>query len=417
MSIRILRCLALAAALLGLPAALVLGAAPASAQQQQTVSNKVGVPLKAAQELAKQKKFKEALAKVEEAEKVPNLTPFEVLTIQKFKVYLYAQLKEYNNAAKAMEAIIATGLTTAEETKTYRRQIALLYFEAGNTAKGVAAAKDYLARYGDDPDLLLLLASSAYKGGDYANSSEAAQKIIRSAEAQGKKPDEDALVLLVNSEFYLKKTDAKRADNYSAALEKLVSYYPKTAYWRDLLLNAESRPGLNSKYKLDLFVLKFTIGTLKQESEYVDMAETALVQNLPAYSQKVLETGMKAGVVTDGPGGRNKRLLATAMQRAAAEKVTAADEAEARKQATGESLNRLGHTYESYGEHAKAIALMKEAIAKGGLTNLDAVRLHLGVAQLRGSQVAAGQATMRQVKTKDGSSDLARFWLLYSRQL
>ncbi|MFO0970572.1 MAG: tetratricopeptide repeat protein [Gemmataceae bacterium] len=416
MSIRILRCLAVAAALLGVPAALVMGAAPASAQQQ-TVSNKVGVPLKAAQELAKQKKFKEALAKVEEAEKVPNLTPFEVLTIQKFKVYLYAQLKEYNNAAKAMEAIIATGLPTADETKQYRRQIALLYFEGGNTAKGVAAAKDYLQRYGDDPDLLLLLAANAYKGGDYGSSAEAAQKIIRSAEAQGKKPDEDALVLLVNSEFYLKRTDPKHADNYAAALEKLVGYYPKTAYWRDLLLNAESRPGLNSKYKLDLFVLKFTIGTLKQESEYIDMAETALVQNLPAYSQKVLEAGMKAGVVTDGAGGRNKRLLATATKRAGEEKVTPADEAEARNQATGESLGRLGQTYESYGDHAKAIALMKEAIAKGGLASIDTVRLHLGVAQLRGSQVAAGQATMRQVKTKDGSSDLARFWLLYSRQM
>lgn len=416
MSIPILRCLALAAALLGLPAALVLAAAPASAQQQ-TVSNKVGVPLKAAQELAKQKKFREALAKVEEAEAVGNLTPFEVLTIQKFKVYLYAQLKEYSNAAKAMEAIIATGLATAEETKTYRRQIALLYFEGGNTAKGVAAAKDYIQRYGEDPDLLLLLAANAYKGGDYGSASEAAQKIVRSAEAQGKKPDEDALVLLVNSEFYLKRSDPKRVDNYAAALEKLVTYYPKTNYWRDLLLNAESRPGLNSKYKLDLFVLKFTIGTLKQESEYVDMAETALVQNLPAYSQKVLEAGMKAGTVTDGAGGRNKRLLATATQRANAEKVTAADEAEARNQATGDSLGRLGHTYESYGDHAKAIALMKEAIAKGGLTNIDAVRLHLGVAQLRGGQVAAGQATLRQIKAKDGSSDLARFWLLYSRQL
>jgi hypothetical protein len=414
---RLIRSIVLAMAF-GVGAAIVLVAATPALSAEQTVSSKVGIPLKAAQELAKQKKFKEALDKVNEADAVANKTPFEVLTIQKFKVYLYAQLKDYSNAARAMEAMIATGLLTAEEAKVYRRQIALLYFQGGNTAKGVAAAKDYLARYGDDPDLLLLLASQAYKGGDYASAAEAAQKVVRSAEEAGKRPDEDALALLVNSEFYLKRSvGGKHVDAYAAALEKLVSYYPKPNNWHDLLLNAESRPGFSQKLKLDLFILKFTIGTLRTAGEYVDMAETALVQNFPAYSQKALEAGMKAGIVDEGNGGRNKRLLATATKRAAAEKVTAADEADARGQATGESLARLASTVESYGEHARAVQLFKEAIAKGGLANLDSVRLHLGVAQLRGGQVAAGQGTLKLVKAKDGATDLARYWSLYSRQL
>jgi hypothetical protein len=414
---RFIRLVVLAGAF-GVGATLVLAPATLVLAAEQTVSNKVGTPLKAAQELAKQKRFKEALDKVNEADAVANKTPFEILTIQKFKVYIYAQLKDYLNVARAMEAALATGLLTADEAKLYRRGIAIYYFQGGNTAKGVAAAKDYLARYGDDPELQLLLASQAYKGGDYASAAEAAQKVVRSAEDAGKRPDEDALVLLVNSEFYLKRSvGGKHVDAYSAALEKLVSYYPKVGHWHDLLINAESRPGFSQKFKLDLFILKFTIGTLRTADEYVDMAETSLVQNFPAYSQKVIEAGMKAGVVDEGKAGRNKRLLATATQRAAAEKVTAADEADARGQATGESLSRLASTVESYGEHARAVQLFKEAITKGGLASLDTVRLHLGVAQLRGGQIAAGQGTLKLVKAKDGSSDLARYWMLYSRQL
>jgi hypothetical protein len=414
---RLIRSIVLAVAF-GFGAAILLLPQTPVLAAEQTVSIKVGTPLKAAQELAKQKKFKEALDKVAEAEAVPNKTPFEVLTIQKFKVYLYAQLKDFANVARAMEAALATGLLTADETKLYRRGVAIYYFQGGNTAKGVAAAKDYIARYGEDSELLLLLASQAYKGGDYASAAEAAQKVVRSAEEAGKRPDEDALALLVNSEFYLKRSvGGKHVDAYAAALEKLVSYYPKPNNWHDLLLNAESRPGFSQKLKLDLYILKFTIGTLRTSAEYVDMAETALVQNFPAYSQKTLEAGLKAGIVDDGSGGRNKRLLATATKRAAEEKVTAADEADARSQATGESLARLASTVESYGEHARAAQLFKEAIAKGGLASLETVQLHLGVAQLRGGQLAAGQATLKLVKAKDGSSDLARYWTLYSRQL
>jgi hypothetical protein len=414
---RLIRSLVLALAF-GVGATIVLVPAAPVRAAEQTVSNKVGTPLKAAQELAKQKKFKEALDKVNEADAVANKTPFEVLTIQKFKVFLYAQLKDYSNVARAMEAALATGLLSAEEAKAYRRGVAIFYFQGGNIAKGVATAKDYLSRYGDDPELLLLLASQAYKGGDYASAAEAAQKVVRTAEEAGKRPDEDALVLLVNSEFYLKRSvGGKHVDAHAAALEKLVSYYPSVSHWHDLLLNAESRPGFSQKLKLDLFILKFTIGTLRTAGEYVDMAETALVQNFPAYSQKVLEAGMKAGIVDEGTGGRNKRLLTTATKRAAVEKVSAADEADARGQATGESLARLASAVESYGEHARAVQLFKEAIAKGGLASPDSARLHLGVAQLRGGQVAAGQGTLKLVKTKDGSADLARYWTLYSRQL
>jgi hypothetical protein len=413
---RLMRSVALLAALCGGAVLLDATASSAMAAGEQTVSSKVGVPLKAAQDLAKQKRYKEALDKVAEAEAVSGKTAFEVLTIQKFKLYLYNQLKDYANAARAVEAVVATGQLSAEEIKTYKRQLALLYFAANATSKGVAAAKAYMAQYGNDDQLQLLIADQAYKAKDYANAAEAAEKIVRSAEANGKRPDEAALKIWAASEFFLRDGNQKAADAYTAALEKLVTYYPKLDYWRDLLINVERRPGFSQRLKLDLYLLKFTVGTLKKSDDYVEMAELGLVQNLPAYSQRVLEAGFKAKVVDDGVAGRNKRLLATATDRANKEKTTPADESSARGQATGEPLARLGDVAASYGDYARAAQFYKDAIAKGGLANLDFVRLRLGSAQIRGAMSKAGQDTMRLVKAKDGSADIAKYWSLYARQ-
>ena len=414
MNFRLIRSIALAAALAAASALVAAPMAPAAAAQ--SVSAKVGTPLKAAQDLAKQRKFKEALDKVAEAEAVEGKTPFEVVTIQKFKLYLYSQLRDYANAARATEAALATGQLTAEETKSYKRQLALFYFSANNTTKGVAAAKTYIAQYGNDDELLLQLAQQAYQGKDYASAADAAQKIVRGAEAAGRKPGEAALKLWMASEFYLHKNTGY-SESYVAALEKIVAYYPRPSYWHDLLVTVERKPGYSQKLKLDLFVLKFAVGALQTELEYVGMAETALVQNLPAYAQKVLESGMKARLVTDGAGGRNKRLLAQAIQRAAAETIKPADEADAAAQANGEALARLASVAASYGDYAKAIKLGKAAIAKDALTNLDNVRLHLGAAQILARDSAGGQAAMHLVKAKDGSADIAKYWSLYSRQM
>ena len=412
MLVRLVRSAAFAIALCAAPVAIIVSSGSAHAAAQQAVSAKVGVPLKAALELAKVGKFKEALAKANEAELVEGRTPFDNLKIAEVKVYIYGQLKDYANAARSIEQILATGLVTGDQKKSYRKQMVLLYFRGGNNARGVETAKSYIADYGADDELLLQIASSSYQSHDYASSASAAERLVHAAEEAGRRPDEPALNLLIASLFQLHKLE-----DYYAAVEKRVAYYPKAEYWRELLEIAPRRSGFNQKYVADLFVLRFTLHAIAKGDDYVEMAEVSLQQNFPAYAKLALDAAYKDKLIDDGKNGRNKRLLALAQKRYAEEKITDKDEADARGQATGDSLVRVAAVVASYGEYPRAIKLFKEGIAKGGLTAPNETKLRYGVTQIRGGDAHAGIETLKGIKAKDGTGDLARYWSLHARQI
>jgi hypothetical protein len=377
---------------------------------QLGVGAQVGAALQAAQELAKQKKYQEALAKVAEADAVPNKTPYEVMTIEKFRVFLYLQLNDYGRAASALEAELATGIVPEADAKIARRELAILYFRADNNTKGIEAAKAYLNQYGPDTELLGIVAQQAYLAKDFATAGDAAEKAVRAAEAAGVRPDEVLFKIWLVAELNL-----KNSTGYTTALETLVSYYPKPDYWHDLLINLESSAGFASRLKLDVNVLRLTIGTMKTAGECEEIAQFALTQNYPAYAKAAIEAGYKAKLLSEG-SAKDKQLLATATSRAAAEKVTANDEADARGQKSGESLVRLGAVVASYGNYAHAIQLDKEGIAKGGVTQPQDAKLHLGVAQILNGDKAAGQNTLSGVTASGGVAELAKYWTMYSRQ-
>src|SRR5262249_37130533 len=152
--------------------------------------------------------------------------------------YLYNQLKDFANAAKAGEAEIATGQVPDSELKGLKRTLVDLYFLSHQGPKGISAAKEYMAKYGADEKLLQAIANQAYADKDYAAAFDASEKMIRGSESAGSRPSEDALRIYMGSAFYLNKKDV-----YSSSLEKLVTYYPKAEYWVKLLDNLPLRQG------------------------------------------------------------------------------------------------------------------------------------------------------------------------------
>ena len=93
--------------------ALALGFVPAHAQD--TVRPAVGAPLQAAQQLIKAGKYKQALAKVDEAGEVPNRTAGENLLIARMRLAAASGAGDMAMAAKAYEAITATGKLPAAD--------------------------------------------------------------------------------------------------------------------------------------------------------------------------------------------------------------------------------------------------------------------------------------------------------------
>ena len=115
-----LRAFALAAAL-GLAGAL---------HAQEALRPDVGKPLQAAQELIKGGKFREALAKVREADAVPNKSAHESYTIERMRIAAASGAGDVETAARSFEAIAASGKASAADRIRMVESIAGSYYRA-----------------------------------------------------------------------------------------------------------------------------------------------------------------------------------------------------------------------------------------------------------------------------------------------
>ncbi|HXF46310.1 MAG TPA: tetratricopeptide repeat protein [Burkholderiaceae bacterium] len=377
--------------------------------QVEAVRAEVGKPLQAARDLIKAKKYKEALAKVQEAEAVPNRTAQENFLIEQMRASAASQAGEHEQAIKAFQALIASGRLSEAEQARYAASVASLYYrlkDYGNAANW--AARALKGNPGDSATRALMI-QSYFLAGDYAAASREALADIQAAEKAGQTPPEEKLQLLAN----IAARNGGDKNAYLAAMERLVTYYPKREYWADLLRRIETKPSFSSRLTLDLYRLRAATKTLTNANDFVEMAQLALQEGQAGEAKKVLEDGFAAGILGKGPEAeRQKRLLALAAQRVAeAPAALAAAEAEAVTAKDGSALVRIGLAYSGLGQHDKGIALIEQGIAKGGIKRLDDARLHLGIALLRAGQKARAAQVLKTVSGSDGTADLARLWL------
>lgn len=378
---------------------------PTAHAQAEALRAEVGKPLQQAAELLKANRAKEALAKVREAEAVPNRTAAEQLTIERMRGAAAARAGETQTAIRAFEAVLASGKASQAEQGQIAASLAHLYAQAKDWNKTRDWAQRAKQQGASAADMDRLLAYVNSQTGDFAAIARDAQASIEAAEKAGRRPEENDLLALADAQ--------RRTGNNAgqmATLEKLVAYYPKQEYWAAVLSRIQSKPGFSGRLALDVDRLKRQTKTLDKAEEYIELAQLALQESQAAEAKTVLDEGFARGLLGQGPEAeRQKRLLALASQRAAdAPKALAEAEAEAKD---GNALVRIGMGYSGLGQHDKAIALIQKGIAKGGLRNPDDARLQLGIAYLRAGNKAKAAEALRGVKGTDGAADLARLWL------
>jgi len=69
---------------------------------------------------------------------------------------------------------------------------------------------------------------------------------------------------------------------------------------------------------------------------------------------------------------------------------------------------KAGDAWEGYGEHARAIALYRAALRKGGV-DADTVNMHLAVALLRSGDAPGARSLFKSLKGP--RKELGGFWL------
>jgi tetratricopeptide (TPR) repeat protein len=385
---------------------LVVAAVPVRAADQGTALRPaVGKPLQVAQELIKQQKFQDALTQIRKAEAAAPLSPEETELVAQLRGIAAEGAGDTQTATKSFETAIGSGRLTPADQQRLVQTVANLYYQAKDYPKAIEWAKRYQSSGGKDDAIGTLLVQAYYLSGNYADATGTLKHQIAAREQTGAVVAEPQLRLLADSE--LKQNDA---EGYQAALESLVAAYPRSEYWALLIQHVQSRPDFPNRLALDVYRLSQTVGTLSSAGQYTDAAELAIAVGLPGEAKAVLDQGFADGVLGVGPeAGRQGRLRTMAGQESAADlrAISAGSTAD-----DGIGLVNAGLDWFGHGQPQKAVLLIEQGLARGGLKHPDEARFHLGLAYYAAGQKDKSLQIFRSVQSGD-AAPLARLWAIH----
>ncbi|MFZ6769582.1 tetratricopeptide repeat protein [Undibacterium sp. Di26W] len=384
-------------------------AAPADPTKQQTVRAEMGKPLNEIQELLNAKQYPQALEKINALDALEKKTPYEMFALHRLRAVVASGTNDSAMMAQSFENMINTEFLKEPEKLRLIEAMAGTMFNEKKYVQARSWAGRYLEREPGNVGMNNLVARSYYLENDYANTIKVLNNQLAEDDKAGRKPTQENLRLLGGAYQQLKDNNG-----YATVLERLLGTYPQKEYWSDLLYRIEHRPGFAERLRLDMYRLLLITDNLDDGSQYVEMAELALLAGLPTEAKKAVDAGFAANILGTGKEAAKHKQLRDRVNKQAADDLKNPDagEASAKSAKTGIGLLNIGYNYVINGQHEKGLALMEQGLAKGGLKSVDEGKLHLGMAYLQAKNREKAKEIFKSIQSTDGAADLARLWLL-----
>jgi Tetratricopeptide repeat len=386
----------------------------ASAQEAGNVSKGVAKTLKAAQDAEAAKNYDDALAKLREAQAVPDKNAYDTFVINELSMFAYAKKNDAENAAKSMEANLDSPYLAPGAKLPRLKQLMGIYYGLKDYDKAVSYGQRAQKEGDTSDETQTLIGQALYLQGKCKDLLPGLQSMVSQQEKAGKKPTEGSLQLL----FQCYDKGGQNADA-GKTIDTLLEYYGKSdkasGYWQNALASLDKvKDDDNGHLKLNIYRLKNEIGILKVGGSYTDMAEIALEQGNPAEAQSVLEVATAKNLFPEGLDKQRAQRLLDASKKKAVERhgELAKDERDADKDPSGDALVAVGEAYATYGEYPKAVDLMTRGVSKGNLKSADEAYLLLGVAYLRQKNTAEAERTLAKIKDGTPYDRLGKLWLM-----
>jgi hypothetical protein len=405
----------LASGLFVFTAATFFVATPAVAQtvNGHKVSKAVAVPLKAAQDAVKARRYTEASAKLKEVDAIPNKTPYEQFMLNEMSSYVAYATKNYAEAARAEEASLNSGQAPANEIPKRTIRLLKLNYQIKNYAK-VLELGDKAIRGGFATDeVYTLMAQTYYLQGNYRKTQQFVEGYIKNQS----KPKEEMLKFVMSACDKL-----NDAACMTRTLEKMIANYPKPEYWQGVLSSMLASSEFNDRNRLQLFRLATEVDVLKRGDDYTEMAQLAQEQGAYAEAERILKKAFEKKVFTDQRSiDKNNRLLAVIQKGMAQDKASLPQRAQAAMASpNGDDDVRVGIAYLSYQQFPEAIKALQNGLTKPMTDSKPhtkpEIQLLIGVAQLEAGDKQGALKTFRQVKNDPQLERLASLWSLHARQ-
>jgi tetratricopeptide (TPR) repeat protein len=392
-------------------------AADEKKDQKNVVSKDLAKPLKAAQDAltAKPPKLDEAIAKLKEAESNPKKTPYDEHVINQLAGVAYAKQNDYADAEKAFAAQVDDGFTDPADLPRIVKAVAQINYQLKNYDRAIEYGEKAVKGGYADEEVDIIVGQAYYLKGDWKGTLKFEQGLVDSDIKAGRTPKDQSLQLILSSCVKLEDQDCE-----TKALERLVAYYPKPEYWKQLLYTMAQTKAANSSDRttLQLYRLMSEVDVLNRPEDYTEMAQIALDQGSPGEAEHILEKGFSKGVFTDQRiKDKNQRLLDAAKKAAAQDQAQLPKiEKDADAAPTGDKDIGVGFAYLGYGQYDKASEELSKGLTKGHVKSEPEARLLLGIAQLKAGHKDEAVQSFQAVKGDPTLERIANLWSLHAKQ-
>lgn len=377
--------------------------------KDQSIRAEWSKPYTEIQKLIGDKQYAEALEKMKFFVDSANKSPYESFFISRTTAVIASSTGNNTLLAQSFEEMIDSDFLSPAEKLKYAEGMSGTFFNEKKYKESLVWTKRYLAANKENTLMQDLLTRNLYLSEDYPAAARVAKEQIEADLTAKLTPSLERLRLLHSA--YIKMKDN---EGITKTLEMIAQYQPSKEYWTDLLYRLPSKAGFSDRLRLDWYRLMLRTDSIEDGSQYVEMAEIALLAGLPLEAKNIMEAGYKANLLGIGKNAaKHKPLLDKAIRQAAEDaKTLDAGEASAKSAKSGLGMANMGYNFVIHGQFEKGIAMIEQGIAKGGMKSLDEAKLHLGMAYLQAGNKEKATEVLKEVRGTDGSAELARYWLL-----
>lgn len=392
--------LLVALALLG--GATVSGPAAAAEEKREApqIDAQTGKKLNEAIELVNAEKYGEAKA-VLAGLNMEKLSPYEQSRVLQMFASIAASEENYAEAAKRLEAAIATGGMNDEEISNARYSIAQMYMVQEKWAEGVEALKQWFASTPEpNSGAYYLLAIGYYRMDNHRAALEPAQKAVDMAEKPQANWVELLLALRLESEDY---------DKAVPLLKYLVQSAPdKRNNWMQLI--AVYRQLERYEEALAAAQVAYMAGHIQSASDLQSLADLQAFTGVPYRAAKLLEKEIEAGRIKPDTkvwekvsnmwiAGRDYDKALPPLSKAAAANTS------------GDLYVRIAELELRNEDWKAAEAALRQAFAKGNLRDPGNSQLLLGIALFSQDELKQAREAFVKAAQYPKTSQQARGWI------
>lgn len=311
--------------------------------------------------------------------------------------------------ATGLDNLLASGQVDAADLPIIYRNQAVLANNSGNKAKAEAAFAKVVELSPNDPEAMINLAQVK---NDLKKPAEAAQLISRAIEvkrASGQKVDESWYKYALKIAFDGRSNPALREMSQKLSRD-LVTAYPTKENWRDSVLIFRDTNNLDAAADLDVLRFMRASGSLAGERDWFDLVDGLSKAGNYAEAKAVLDDGIAKKMIDPKKAAFAELARITNARMVGDRASLPGEESKAMAAATGATALKIGDAFYGYGEHAKAIALYRAALTKGGVDS-NLVNTRLAMALLASGDRAGAEAAFRSLTGP--RQNLGAFWLAW----